>query len=172
MGQSALLNPGLGFVIVPPTSPAVEPDLTGRIYRKLYAPFTIMNAAGGVECAGELENVAVLSGAHHYNFYYFIRGVSNVGAVNRIRTFDFSRQTVRVGYRQDWSGTVPPFRADRFFVGDWVTFSFPQPISCKTYGKSPFMVIKTLTDNLSLGKAVITSTAGYSAQVTTLGPGP
>ena len=51
--QSVPLNYNVS-VLVPTTSLGVEPDLAFKQYSKFAWPFTIMNAAGAVECAGVL----------------------------------------------------------------------------------------------------------------------
>jgi hypothetical protein len=170
---SVVLAPGASLV-VPATTDATEPDLGGVVLQDTLVPFTIKAPDGAVVCAGKLQDRVVRStktGLLH--FYYAIRETEGPGAVGRIATASFSGLKLRVAYRTDGLGTVPPRVAARNAApGPLVTFELTDPpVSCARHEESRFMLIKTTVKAFHTGGATrIFATTGAEVAVPTLRP--
>jgi hypothetical protein len=166
--RSVPLNP-YSSVIVPPTSLAVEPVLATKQYQKLRRPFTIMNAAGAVECAGVLQEVVVLVLSNRYDFYYRISTTKGYGAISQIGYYNVGGLDINVAYRNDLPlGHLSQTRAD---LDGWglVSFTFYQPLPCANRS-TPYLLMKTSSPLPQHGSTTITTTTGNSGFVLTLGP--
>jgi hypothetical protein len=173
LAVSAALAPGASLT-VPATTAATEPTLDGVVVHDALVPFTIKATNGEALCSGQLQDRVVRSTkTGQYDFYYAIRETNGTGAVGRIVTESFASQPLRVAYRTDGLGTIPPHLAARNAApGAAVEFQFTDPpVSCARHDESRFMLIrtevKTFTPN---GKTEIFSTAGPSASVPTVMP--
>jgi len=170
---SVLLPPG-GTVAVPSTTAALEPDLAGVVIHDAVLPFTIKNPAGGMVCAGQLQDRVVRSsktGLLH--FYYRIRATSGPGAISQLTTAGFPNLALRVAYRADGLGTVPPRRAHRTSApGAQVMFTLPDPtVSCAKHEESRFIFIKTPAKAFRPGGVTrVIATTGAVASVPTVMP--
>src|SRR5580658_7357657 len=170
---SVLLPPG-GSLPVPATTAATEPDLDGTVIEDTLVPFSIKDPSGAVVCAGKLQDRVVQStktGLLH--FYYAIRETEGPGAVSRIVTSPFNKLKLRVAYRTDGLGTVPPRIAARSAApGALVTFELTDPsVSCAKHEESRFMLIKTTLKAFHPGGATkIFATTGASVTVPTARP--
>lgn len=165
--QSVPLNYNVS-VIVPPTSLGVEPDLAFKQYSKFAWPFTIMNAAGAVECAGVLQELVVKSSSNRYHFYYRIRTNLGNGAISRIQT-NVGGLIINVAYRKDLrAGSYSLTRAG---INPWglVTFAFYQPLSC-AYGDTPYLLLKSGSFWPQMHQTWITTKTGNSTWFLTWGP--
>lgn len=77
---------------VPPTTLATEPNLAMMgPTTHTFVPFTIYDASGAVECAGQLESMAgkPVTPGQHYDFYYRIAKTSGPGKINLLTVFPF-----------------------------------------------------------------------------------
>lgn len=173
LAVSVLLPPG-GTVGVPSTTAATEPDLAGVVIHDALVPFTIRSAAGAVLCAGNLQDRVVRSNrTKRLHFYYRIRDTKGTGAVNRLATVSFAVPMLRVAYRTDGLGTVPPRQASRSGgPGALVTFTFNDPpISCARHQESRFVLIKTVATAFTPGGTTrVLATTGAGASVPTVKP--
>ncbi len=137
-------------------------------------PFTIRNAAGAVVCAGQLQDRVVQStSTGRLHFYYRIRDTQGPGAVNLITTTGFGGLALRVAYRTDGLGTVPPRRAYRSAApGEAVRFTLiDPPVSCASHRESRFILIKTPATWFNPGgQTQIRTTTGNSEVVPTVRP--
>ena len=166
--QSIPLNPNYS-VIVPPTILGAEPDLKPKQYWKYGKPFTIMNAAGAVECAGILQQIMVRSFSNRYHFYYRIRTTSGNGAISRISSYNVGGVAISVAYRKDMrAGSYSLTSAGRSPWGS-LSFMFYQPLSC-TNGDTPYLLMKTSSNVPQSATTTITTTTGNSVVVLTMGP--
>jgi hypothetical protein len=172
LAVSVLLPPG-GSLGVPSTTAATEPDLAGVVVHDVLVPFTIRTATG-VLCAGNLQDRVVRSNrTHRLHFYYRIRDTKGPGAINRIATVSFAVPMLRVAYRTDGLGTVPPRQASRSGgTGALVTFTFSDPpISCARHQESRFVLLKTTATAFATGGTTrILATTGAGASVPTVKP--
>lgn len=142
MAQSVLLPPG-GTLVVPPTTAATEPALAGVVLHDPLVPFTIMDSNGAVLCAGNLQDRVVRSTmTHRLDFYYRIRDTQGLGTVAHIATSGFDGVPLRVAYRTDGLGFVPPRLASRN-PAPVVTFEFNPPLFCAIHEESRFILIRT-----------------------------
>src|SRR5712692_6844483 len=108
MAVSVLLPPG-GSLITPSTTAATEPTLSGVVIHDALVPFKIATPDGHVLCSGNLQDRVVKSNkTQRLDFYYRIRDTQGTGAVGRISTVGFGGLDLRVAYRTDGLGTVPP----------------------------------------------------------------
>jgi hypothetical protein len=167
--QSVPLYPNYS-VLVPPTSLGKEPDLKPKQYWKYGGPFTIMNAAGAVECAGILQEIVVRSFSNRYHFYYRIRTTSGNGAIRRFSSYNVGGIDINVAYRKDMpaAGSYSLTRAGRSPSGS-LSFMFYQPLSCAN-GDTPYLLMKTTSPAPQWATTTITTTTGNSVVVPTMGP--
>lgn len=170
---SVLLPPG-GSLPVPPTTAATEPDLAGVVLHDALVPFAIKAPTGAVLCAGQLQDRVVRSSkTGQLHFYYRIRGTQGTGALGRIITTSFGGLALRVAYRTDGLGTVPPHIAARSVApGAQVVFAFTDPpLSCAQHQESRFILVKTTTNAFHAGGATrIIATTGAATLVPTVKP--
>jgi hypothetical protein len=173
MAQSVVLPPG-GIVPTPSTTAAVEPSLAGTVIHDALVPFTIRDARGRLLCAGHLQDRVVRSGRRgRLDFYYRVRDTRGIGAINQINTSGFGGLGLRVGYRTDGLGTVPPRRASRSGgAGSVVSFALNDPpVSCRSHSESRFILIRTPVRAFRAGGATrIIATTGKSVLVRTVRP--
>jgi hypothetical protein len=173
MAVSVLLPPG-GSLVVPSTTSATEPTLAGVVKHDTLVPFTIKSPAGAVLCEGNLQDRVVEStSTHQLDFYYRIRDTQGPGAVLRIDTSSFGGLPLRVGYRTDGLGTVPPRHANRSpKPGATVAFTLNDPpVSCANHQESQFILIRTPVTAFHPGGATrIIATTGASVTVPTVKP--
>jgi hypothetical protein len=173
LAVSVLLPPGASLT-VPATTDATEPTLGGEVIHDALVPFTIKTASGAVVCTGELQDRVVQSTkTGQFDFYYAIRNTKGTGAVGRVGTESFSGQPLRVGYRTDGLGTVPPRIAVRNAApGAAVEFELTDPpLSCLRHEESRFMLIRTEVKTFQPGgKTVLVATTGASTSVPTVMP--
>jgi hypothetical protein len=170
---SVLLPPG-ATLTVPATTAATEPTLDGVVIHDELVPFSITTASGTVLCAGQLQDRVVQSAKTGlYDFYYAIRDTKGTGAIARIVTESFAKLPLRVAYRTDGLGTVPPRIAARSAApGAAIEFKFTDPpVLCERHEESRFMLIRT---NMKIfktgGKTEIVSTTGAAVAVPTVMP--
>src|SRR5262249_3415240 len=138
-----------------------------------FVRFTIYDASGAVECAGQLEDMTVkpITPGQHYDFYYRIVKTSGPGKINLVTVFPYGPNywigtttyvrgmLIRVAYRSDLPGTVRPILATRT-TPDKVAFRLvDSPLSCANHQESRYMVIRTPSFYWSPGTAVITTTS-------------
>lgn len=172
LAVSVLLPPG-GSLSVPPTTAASEPDLAGVVVHDALVPFTIKTATG-VLCTGNLQDRVVRSNrTKRLHFYYRIRDTKGPGAIKLVATLSFAVPALRVAYRTDGLGTVPPRQATRSGgTGGLVTFTFSDPtISCARHQESRFVLIKTTATAFTTGGTTrILATTGAGASVPTVQP--
>ena len=170
---SVLLPPGVTLG-VPPTTAAAEPSLAGLVIHDTLLPFTITTPAGALVCAGRLQDRVVRSRrTGRLDFYYRIRDTSGPGAIGRLATSAFGGLPLRVAYRTDGLGTVPPRFAGRTGApGEWVIFYLTDlPLSCAQHQESRFMLIRTpVTAFAAGGRTWIITTAGAGVSVPTVMP--
>ena len=170
---SILLPPGATRP-VPATTAATEPDLVGTVLKDDLLPFVIKGPNDEVLCEGQLQDRVVRSTKTGLlDYYYMIRDTRGPGAINRIATSSFGKQAVRVAFRTDGLGTVPPREAQRSAgPGDWVRFEFPDPpIVCARHEESRFVLIKTASKAFRKGgETQIIATTGAQFTVPTLMP--
>jgi hypothetical protein len=170
---SVLLPPGVTLP-VPATTAATEPTLDGVVEQDTLVPFTIKTAAGELICQGNLQDRVVRStSTHQLDFYYAIRDTNGPGAVARILTASFAKLPLRVGYRTDGLGTVPPRKATRSAKpGAAVTFAFTDPpVSCAKNEWSRFILIRTPVMAFHTGGATrIIATTGAGVTLPTAQP--
>jgi hypothetical protein len=167
---------------VPPTTLATEPSLAMGLTIHTFVPFTIYDASGAVECAGQLESMAVkpITPGQHYDFYYRIVKTSGPGRINLLTAFPFGPNywigvttyvrgmLIYVAYRSDQPGNVRPILATRT-TPDKVAFRLvDSPLSCAKHQASRFMLIRTPSFSWSSGTAVITTTTGNSTTLPTM----
>jgi hypothetical protein len=173
MALSVLLGPGASLA-VPSTTAATEPDLAGSVIHDALVPFTIKAPAGGALCRGHLQDRVVRSTkTHRLDFYYRIRDTLGTGAVVGFQTARFGGLALRVAYRTDGLGTVPPRVASRSTgAGALVTFRLTDPpVSCAKRQESRFILIKTPATTFKAGGATrIFATTGASVTVPTVMP--
>jgi hypothetical protein len=172
LAVSVVLPPG-GDVATPATTAATEPDLDGVVINDTLVPFSITTTSGGVVCAGQLQDRVVRSNKTGLlDFYYMIRDTKGTGAVGRIATRSFAGQTIRVAYRTDGLGTVPPGKATRAATpGAIVTFTFDQPVNCAKAEWSRFILIATQVKAFQQGgETELTSNTVGSTVVKTVQP--
>jgi hypothetical protein len=170
---TVLLPPG-GSLPVPATTAAAEPDLSGIVIHDSLVPFAIRGLASDtVVCSGTLQDRVVRSSkSGHVHFYYRIRNTTGTGVVNRIATSSFAGLALRVAFRQDGLGTVPPRMAARNVApGTFVTFEFDPPLSCGRHQESRFMLIKTAANAFHPGgQTQILANGGLPDTVNTVMP--
>jgi len=127
-----------------------------------------------VLCAGQLQDRVVRSSkTQQLHFYYRIRATTGPGAINRMATAGFAKIGLRVAYRTDGLGTVPPRLAMRSTgPGVQVMFTLSDPVlSCAKHQESRFMLIKTPVKIFQTGgNTRIIATTGASASVSTVMP--
>ena len=173
MAVSAPLPPG-GSIAVPSTTAATEPTLAGGVIRDALVPFSIKSAAGEVLCTGQLQDRVVRSTrTGRLDFYYRIRNTQGPGSVRGIATAAYGGLPLRVGYRLDGLGTVPPRIATRSPApGALVTFEITDPpVSCAQHQETRFMLIRTPVQAFhSGGKTQIIATTGDEVSVPTVMP--
>ena len=173
LAVSLLLPPG-GVLATPPTTAATEPDLPGVVVHDTLVPFTIKTQGGAVLCAGYLQDRVVRSTkSGQFHFYYRIRNTRGPGAIGRMVTASFATTALRVAYRTDGLGMVPPRIASRSIVpGALVTFELTDPpLSCAQHQESRFILIKTSVTAFHPGGATrIFATTGDEAAVPTVQP--
>ena len=167
--QSVPLNYNVS-VLVPTTSLGVEPDLAFKQYSKFAWPFTIMNAAGAVECAGVLQELVVKSLSNRYHFYYRIRTNSGTGAISRFQQ-NIGGLIINVAYRKDLKPAGSYFSLTRAGISpSWVaTFAFYQPLSCAN-GDTPYLLLKSGSPVPQMHPTWIATKTGNSAWLMTWGP--
>ncbi len=170
MAISVFLPPG-GSLVVPPTTAATEPTLAGVVLHDPLVPFTIKDAMGAVLCAGQLQDRAVRSTiTHRLDFYYRIRDTQGPGAIAQIATSGFDGLSLRVAYRTDGLGNVPPRLGNRNPT-PVVTFEFTPPLSCAIHEESLFILIRTpVTAYHAGGVTRLVATTGAGALVHTVRP--
>jgi hypothetical protein len=170
---SVVLPPG-GSLATPPTTAATEPDLAGVAIHDALLPFTIKAASGAVLCTGQLQDRVVRSSrTQRLHFYYRIRDTRGTGAIVRMATASFAGPALRVGYRTDGLGTVPPRLATRTAApGTLLTFAFTDPpVSCAQHQESRFVLIKTVAASFHPGGATrLIATTGAGTSVPTVMP--
>src|SRR6266403_5970488 len=171
LAVSVLLPPGASLP-TPATTAATEPTLSGFVIHDALVPFKIATPDGQVLCSGNLQDRVVKSNkTKRLDFYYRIRDTQGIGAVGRIATQGFGGLTLRVAYRTDGLGTVPPRLAARNAApGAIVTFTFiDPPVSCAQHQESRFILINTPATTFSPGgKTEIFATAGPAVSVPTV----
>ena len=172
LAVSVVLPPG-GSLSVLATTAASEPDLVGVVVHDALVPFTLKSATG-VVCAGNLQDRVVRSNrTKQLHFYYRIRDTKGPGAIKLVATLSFAVPVLRVAYRTDGLGTVPPRQATRSGgTGGLVTFTFSDPtISCARHQESRFVLIKTPATAFTTGGTTrILATNGAGASVPTVQP--
>lgn len=172
LAVSVALPPG-GSLSVPSTTAASEPDLAGVVIHDALVPFTLKSATG-VVCSGNLQDRVVRSNrTKRLHFYYRIRDTKGPGAIKLVATLSFAMPTLRVAWRADGLGTVPPRQATRSGgTGGLVTFTFSDPpISCARHQESRFVLIKTTATAFTPGGTTrILATNGAAASVPTVKP--
>ena len=107
------------------------------------------------------------------DFYYRIRNTQGPGAVRGIATAAYGAFPLRVGYRLDGLGTVPPRIATRSPApGALVTFEITDPpVSCAQHQETRFMLIRTPVQAFHPGgKTQIIATTGDEISVPTVMP--
>lgn len=173
LAVSVLLAPG-ATVAVPSTTAAAEPNLAGPIEHDTQVPFVIRTPAGALICEGKLLNRVVRSTAtNRLDFYYAILDTNGPGAVARISTTGFGGLSLRVGYRTDGLGTVPPTVAGRSAApGAIVAFRFTNPpVSCANHEESRLMLVRTRVMKFRPGGTTsIVATTGAGVTVPTVRP--
>jgi hypothetical protein len=173
LATSASLPPATSLP-VPATTAATEPDLAGLVIYDKLVPFTIAAPTGAVLCSGRLQDRVVRSRKTGlYDFYYAIRSTNGPGAIRRMTTSAFTGLKLRVAYRTDGLGTVPPIVAARNAApGALVAFGFAEtPISCAKHQESRFILIKTATKAFHTGGATqILTPSGAAVSVPTVKP--
>ena len=173
LAVSVLLPPG-GSLPTPSTTAATEPTLSGVVIHDALVPFKIATPDGQVLCSGNLQDRVVRSNkTHRLDFYYRIRDTQGTGAIGRIATLGFGGLPLRVGFRTDGLGTVPPRPAARSAApGAVVAFTFSDPpVSCAQHQESRFILIGTpATTFTSGGKTEIIATTGAAVSVPTVMP--
>jgi hypothetical protein len=173
LAVSVLLPPG-GSLPTPSTTAATEPTLSGFVIHDALVPFKITTPDGHVLCSGNLQDRVVRSNkTQRLDFYYRIRDTQGTGAIGRIATLGFGGLPLRVGFRTDGLGTVPPRLAARSAApGAVVTFTFSDPpVSCAQHQESRFILIRTpATTFTSGGKTEIIATTGPAVSVPTVMP--
>jgi hypothetical protein len=173
LAVSVLLPPG-GSLPTPSTTAATEPTLSGFVIHDTLVPFKIVTPDGHVLCAGNLQDRVVKSNkTQRLDFYYRIRDTQGTGAVGRISTVGFGGLDLRVAYRTDGLGTVPPRQAARSAApGALVSFTFSDPpVSCAQHQESRFILIRTPATTFTPGgKTEIFATAGPAVSVPTVMP--
>ncbi len=173
MAVSVLLPPG-GSLPTPSTTAATEPTLNGVVIHDALVPFKIVTPDGTVLCSGNLQDRVVKSKkTQRLDFYYRIRDTQGTGAVGRIATLGFGGLALRVAYRTDGLGTVPPRLAARSAApGAMVTFTFSDPpVSCAQHQESRFILIRTpATTFTPSGKTEIFASTGPAVSVPTVMP--
>jgi hypothetical protein len=151
-----------------------EPTLVGGVIRDTLVPFSIKSAAGEVLCSGQLQDRVVRSTrTGRVDFYYRIRNTQGPGAVRGIATAAYGGLPLRVGYRLDGLGTVPPRIATRSpAAGALVTFEITDPpVSCAQHQETRFILIRTPVQAFhSGGKTQIIATTGDEVSVPTVMP--
>ncbi len=183
---SMLLAPG-ATVPLPGSTAAAEPDLAGIVIHDALIDFVIKNASGALLCRGQLQNRVVRSNPApiarlmpFLHFYYRIRGVSSpataalLGRIRRVETIRFAGfDPLRVDFRPDGLGSVPPRRAIRNALpGQLVVFDFQEPpLPCGV--ESRFFFIKTSALAFApSGRTRIVLTTGESVVLETAAPAP
>lgn len=173
LAVSVVLAPG-ATVPVPATTAATEPVLDGTVLQDPLVHFVVKNDQGEVLCEGQLQDRVVKSAKTGLlDFYYQIRDTSGTGAIAEITTTSFASQAIRVAYRTDGTGTVPPRFAHRSGPpGALVTFEFTDPpLSCANHEQSRFMLIETQAKAYHPGgHTLIVATGGESISVPTVEP--
>jgi hypothetical protein len=173
LALSVVLAPGASLP-VPATTAATEPTLDGTVIHDVMVPFTINGANGAVLCSGKLQDRVVQSTkTGQYDFYFAIRETAGTGEVNRMLTSSFAAQPLRVAYRTDGLGTVPPRTAARNAApGAAVEFLLTDPpVSCARHEESRFMLLRTDVKVFKPGgKTEIFATTGNSASIPTVMP--
>ena len=166
------LPPG-GGVATPPTTAATEPVLDGVVIHDALVPFKITSTTGAVVCEGNLQDRVVKSNKTGLlDFYYVIRDTKGTGAIGRLATRSFAGQPMRVAYRTDGLGTVPPGKANRSAApGEIVTFAFEHPVNCAKSEWSRFILIETTVKAFQQGgETELVATAGGATVVKTVQP--
>ena len=173
LAVSVLLPPG-GSLPTPSTTAATEPTLSGVVIHDALVPFKIATPDGHVLCSGNLQDRVVRSNkTHRLDFYYRIRDTQGTGAIGRIATLGFGGLPLRVGFRTDGLGTVPPRPAARSAApGAVVSFTFiDPPVSCAQHQESRFILIRTPATTFTPGgKTEIIATTGPAVSVPTVMP--
>jgi hypothetical protein len=168
--QSVLLQNYNVSYFVPTTSLSVEPSLAFKQYWKYAWPFTIMNGAGAVECAGVLQELVVNSSSNRYHFYYRIRTNSGTSAISRFQQ-NIQGLLVNVAWRKDLKPAGSYFSPTRAGISPfWVlTFAFYQPLSCAN-GDTPYLLVKSGSPGPAMHPTWIATKTGYSTWLMTWGP--
>ena len=167
--QSVPLNYNVS-VLVPTTSLSVEPDLAFQQYWKYAWPFTIMNGAGAVECAGVLQELVVKSSSNRYHFYYRIRTNSGASAISRFQQ-NIGGVLINAAWRKDLKPAGSYFSPTRAGISpSWVvTFAFYHPLSCAN-GDTPYLLLKSGSPVPQMHPTWIATKTGYSTWLMTWGP--
>jgi hypothetical protein len=138
---SAPLPPG-GSIAVPSTTAATEPTLAGCVIHDALVPFSIKTAAEEVLRAG---NCRIGACGRHGR----VGSTSTIASVTlrgrEPATAAFGGPPLRVSYRLDGLGTVPPRLATRGSApGALVTFEMADPpVSCAQHQETRFIFIRT-----------------------------
>jgi len=177
LALSIALPPG-ATVAVPPTTAATEPDLAGVAIRDALIPFQIHSPSGALLCAGQLQDRVVRSSRTGLlDFYYAIRiTTKGTGAIARVARRSYDSLPLRVAYRMDGLGVVPPTRATRSSPGLDVAFAYLKPpVSCATPQISGpisrFVLIRTGVKAFKLGGLTqIVTTSGAQTVLKTAQP--
>jgi hypothetical protein len=152
----------------------MEPDLNGIVLHDALLPFTIKAPTGAVLCSGQLQDRVVRSTKTGLlDFYYRIRNTRGTGAVAAFSTASFAALPLRIAYRTDGLGSIPPRAASRSAApGALLTFRFLDPaLSCAQRQESRFTLIKTTARVFRPGGMTrIYATTGASASLPTLMP--
>jgi hypothetical protein len=171
---TAVLLPAGANLPAPATTAAAEPDLDGVVVSDTLVPFTIKAADGAVLCTGQLQDRVVRSNkTAELDFYYRIRDTHGPGEVEQLATSSFENRLLRVAYRTDGLGTVPPTMVARSAApGKSVSFNFTnQHVSCARRQESQFIVIETGAKTFGAGSETqIVVTTGVKASVATVTP--
>lgn len=170
-GQSAALRPNVDIVL-PATSTAREPSLTGTIIRDSLLPFTIRDGSGAEICRGTLQNRVVRSTAtRRLDFYYRIRDTSGAGEILGIAVEDFGGETTRVGYRTDGLGSVSPTRAYRHPSPGARIVLGGMHLHCARREESRFILVRTESTRFGAGgTAELIAADGSRVSVSTADP--
>jgi hypothetical protein len=171
LAVSVVLPPG-GSLAVPATTAATEPILDGVVIHDALLPFTIRAVTGAPLCTGQLQDRVVRSNSTGLlHFYYAIRTTGGPGSIARINAKSYGKLELRVGYRTDGLGTVPPRVATRS-TAPIVSFQFGDvPVSCARHQWSRFMLIETPVKAFVAGGATqIVATTGAQTVLATVQP--
>jgi hypothetical protein len=172
LAVSVLLPPGASLP-VPATTAATEPVLDGVVIHDALLPFTIRGVTGAPLCMGQLQDRVVRSNRTGLlDFYYAIRSTNGPGSIARIVAGSYGKLELRVAYRTDGLGTVPPRVAARSGPGPLVAFQFTDPpLSCARHQESRFMLLEAPVKAYIAGGATqIVATTGASTVVHTVEP--